>query len=259
VADQGIWFKLWVSALDDGDLDNLDIADFGRWAKLSAYIKRHGTNGVITLTTPSRTLCAMLQVKDFNSLIEVIKRINLCDLEAQKSTVTGVTIATVTFRNWQKYQGDNSISRVRRFRQRVTVKKRGEEKRSTKKRIRESPASGDPKNTPFGKFKDWAWEEWKNSHQGKKPSWGKSEWACLHTAYVRIGSDEEARARWRRFLEEGESFFQGHNPKKFLSELDRWTEKARPPDTGRAPGWSVGRRESFPEGRESNGEHPRDP
>lgn len=134
MSDQGRWFKLWCSVLDDNHLDALDIADFGRWTKLGAYMKEHGTAGTVTIQSPARTLCAMFQAPDFDALLECIKRL-------PNVTVTGVTIATVTFRNWQKYQGDNSADRVRRFRERVTPKKRREEKRSPL-----PPNGGEPTN-----------------------------------------------------------------------------------------------------------------
>src|SRR3990167_4705339 len=43
MADQGVWFKLWCSALADPDLSNLCLEDFARWAILGTYIKAHGT------------------------------------------------------------------------------------------------------------------------------------------------------------------------------------------------------------------------
>lgn len=133
MSDQGIWYKLWCSALDDPDLDNLPIADFGRWAKFGAFVKKHGTGGVIELSAPARALCAVLQVENFAALCAALARLPNISL-----AVTGVTGATVTFRNWQYFQGDNSIERVRKFRERVTAnvtdKKRREEKRREEKR-----------------------------------------------------------------------------------------------------------------------------
>lgn len=129
MADQGVWFKLWCSADDDPDLDNLDVADFGRFCKLGLRVKSHGTDGVLTLKAPARTLCTKLQVPDFAALVLALQRLPHLDLSIENTTVTPVTIATVTFRNWQRYQGDNSRERVRRFRARVTPKKRREEMR----------------------------------------------------------------------------------------------------------------------------------
>lgn len=130
MADNGRWFKLWCSSVHDPDLSNLDMADFGRWAKLGAYIKEHGTEGEILLTEPARAVTAMLQLSTLNDVI-------LCFQKMKNVTVTPVTNATVTctikYKNWFKYQGDFSGDRVRKFRakkrQDVTPKKRGEEKR----------------------------------------------------------------------------------------------------------------------------------
>lgn len=143
MAEQGRWFKLWCSASDDDDLDNLDVADFGRWCKLGAHIKVHGTNGKLTLHPPQRTLCAKLQINTFEDLILVLKSMPHCTLnEEQISDPSGVTDASVTytftFDNWKKYQEDSSWLRMRKKREEdansVTNKKRGEEKRGEEKR-----------------------------------------------------------------------------------------------------------------------------
>lgn len=130
MADQGIWFKLWCSALDDPDLDNLDISDFGRWAKLGAYIKRHGSSGTLTFSPPCRALLSYLQCVTVEVLLECISHM-------PNVTVTCETNPTVTYKiewqKWEKYQGDNSAHRVKKFRDKkresVTAKKRREEKR----------------------------------------------------------------------------------------------------------------------------------
>ena len=143
MADGGSWFKLWCSALDDEALDNLSVENFGRWAKLGAYVKKHGTAGSIDIAPPARTLCAMLQVNDFTGLVAVVALLPNVEIIAKNSDVTGVTIATVTFRNWLQYQGDNSADRVRRWRARVTPEKRREEKRTDQSRTTPpSPLAG---------------------------------------------------------------------------------------------------------------------
>lgn len=135
MADNGRWFKLWCSCVQDPSLDNLPIADFGRWAKLGAIIKEQGTNGVLIVSDPSRLLCAALQLPSFSALISCIQTF-------PNVTVTPVTNGNVTFKieygNWWKYQGDFSGDRVKRHRAKVresvTPKKRGEEKRGDEKR-----------------------------------------------------------------------------------------------------------------------------
>ncbi len=133
MADQGRWFKLWCSALHDNDLDNLTISDFGRWAKFGAHVKEQGTDGSIVLTAPARHICMLFQVEGWREMLECLHR-----LPHLKVIVTGVTVATVTFLNWSKYQGDNSAERVRKFRERVTLKKRREEKRGEEIRKEEN-------------------------------------------------------------------------------------------------------------------------
>jgi len=143
VADQGRWFKLWCSSLTDSNLDGLDISDFGRWCKFGAHMKEHGTEGVIVLKPPERVLCSMFQVGDFSALLDRVRAF-------PNVSVTGVTNATVTFSNWSKYQGDNSAERTRRWRERVTPKKRREEKRREEMKV--PPSAPREECTGFDRF-----------------------------------------------------------------------------------------------------------
>ena len=134
MADQGIWWKLWASALDDPNLDNLPISDFGRYCKLGALVKRHGTAGSLAVSPPSRTLCAMFQVPDYETLLVTFRALPHVTI----STVSLETIAVVSFENWAKYQGDLSTHRVKRFRE---VKRyRREEKRGEVEEKRITPS-----------------------------------------------------------------------------------------------------------------------
>lgn len=164
-ADHGIWFKLWCSAADSPDLSVLSVADYGRWCKFGQYTKRHGCEGVIVLTRPSdpaiiHPLQAQFQCATFDETIACISRFTTCTIQ----NVSPETVASVSFsvvwRNWHKYQGDMSTSRVHKFRakkrQSETVKRRGEErrreeKREEKKKSREEekilPPGGPPKGT----------------------------------------------------------------------------------------------------------------
>lgn len=137
MADQGVWFKLWCSALDDPDLDNLALEDFARWTKLGVLIKRQGTGGELRLTPPARGLCAMFQVPDYQALIAAFLRLPNVHIKGDEEHVAFETVAfvscVVSFHNWAKYQGDFSTHRVTRWRQ---VKRLRREE--TKKR-RDSP------------------------------------------------------------------------------------------------------------------------
>ena len=134
LSDQGRWFKLWCSAPDDQDLDNLNIADFGRYCKLGTYTKEHGENGVVTLKPPSRALVAKMQLPDFCSMILCLKTFPHVTLEGDaKLTVSPATSVIVTFHNWLKFQGDFSTYRVRKMREMKRSKRRGEERRREEK------------------------------------------------------------------------------------------------------------------------------
>ena len=134
MGDQGRWFKLWYSALSDPHLGNLDIRDFGRWAKFGAHLKVHGRRGVMRIEAPARTLCADLQVVTYEELLEVLGRFPNCQISRDDGVTDGRDApVTVTWENWSKYQEDSSAERMRRLRNRqghvVTAKKRREEKR----------------------------------------------------------------------------------------------------------------------------------
>lgn len=148
MADQGLWFKLWCSADDDPDLDNLDVADFGRFCKAGLLVKSQGTVGTITLRPPSRTLCAKFQVPDFDALHAALLRLPHVSVRRENDAVTSETTVTVTFHNWAKYQGDFSTPRVRSFRQRK--RSRGEEKRRDENETRGevTPTAGRVRSRP---------------------------------------------------------------------------------------------------------------
>lgn len=161
MADNGMWFKLWIGAEDDPDLGNLSLENFARWCKFGLYMKKHGTGGTVVLKAPCFPLQYKFRVDSFQAVIDTIKSfpnclistgriawphgldrdpetdgvwmhvppgLEVCESRGQ-DTVTGVTNATVTWKNWQRYQGDNSSERVRKFRANETAKKRREEKR----------------------------------------------------------------------------------------------------------------------------------
>jgi len=133
MADNGVWFKLWCASDDDGDLDNLDICDYGRWCKFGTHTKRHGTTGKVKIVSPARTLCSKLQVANFDELEAAIRRFPHVSVTSKNVTNAIVTLVC-EWENWQKYQVDNSSSRVRKYRQSVTDKKRREEMRGDEKR-----------------------------------------------------------------------------------------------------------------------------
>lgn len=136
MSDQGLWFKLWCSCLDDPDLSNLDITDFGRWAKLGAFVKRHGQAGEVVIRSPAKVCCALFQVPDFDALELGFMRLPNVLVRRETGTVAGETILIVSFRNWRKYQGDLSTQRVKKFRE--MKRSRGEEKRREEMRGEES-------------------------------------------------------------------------------------------------------------------------
>lgn len=208
MADRGLWWKLWCSALDDPDLDNLDIADFGRYCKIGALVKKHGTGGAIALAPPARSLCAKLQVADFDALLSVLNRLpNVHVRRPDTKCSNGVSTETsvnVSFKNWQLYQGDYSTMRVRKMRAHETamkrLKRRGEEKRGEEKRGEEKhppvvPPQGDP---AFQQF----WTAYPKARQIGK---GKAEaaWRKVRPSQALVADilaaleRQKAGVRWR--------------------------------------------------------------
>ncbi|MBF8297387.1 MAG: hypothetical protein HW395_44 [candidate division NC10 bacterium] len=139
MADQGVWFKLWISSLADPDLSNLSLEDFARWAILGTYIKAHGTAGALRLTAPARALCGLLRVPDFAALHALFHRLPNVVEESENCNGGPETNLTVSFRNWAKYQGDYSTHRVRKMREMKRSKRRGEERRREEKRFPPKP------------------------------------------------------------------------------------------------------------------------
>jgi hypothetical protein len=141
VADQGKWFKLWESALDDQELENLSIHQWFCWARLGTYVKKHGKDGELVIKAPATALQNLLRLGDFEAVINVIKMLPgyvlengalmgrpLCaprGAEESPSETANVTNASVSLKikctNWLKYQGDFSTERVRKHRRHETV------------------------------------------------------------------------------------------------------------------------------------------
>jgi uncharacterized phage protein (TIGR02220 family) len=114
MADNGLWAKLWYDALSDQHLDDLDIADFGRWAKLVTYTKKHGVNGKITIKTPARLFCSMLQISNLHAIQILIEKLPNVSVTCNDSGSFHIKFDP---QKWQRYQGDYSTDRVRKHRE----------------------------------------------------------------------------------------------------------------------------------------------
>lgn len=159
MGDQGQWFKLWVGADDDPDLGNLSLEDFGRWCRLGIYLKKHGTNGTVSIKTPALPLQQRFRVTTYEAVKNVLTNFPNCNVEEMhNSTVSPETTLTVTWRNWSKYQGDYSTFRVRKLREMKRSKRRREEKRREERRNNKSSnedSSSRPEMTPQEFVESW--------------------------------------------------------------------------------------------------------
>lgn len=120
MADQKRWFKVWESSSSDPSLDNLANDQYGIYIKLGAFIAVHGVNGSITLEPPQRSLCARLQVENWEALVGTVRCLPHVIISGQNS---GHGEVTVTYTNWYKYQVDTTHAERKR---RARSKRRGD-------------------------------------------------------------------------------------------------------------------------------------
>src|ERR1700719_4888547 len=125
MADQGKWFKLWESALDDADLENMNIHQWYCWARFGVYLKKHGNGGKVILRSPATALINIMRLKTFEEVINMIGSFPNYTIKREEIVTPDVTDANVTYfvicKYWNKYQGDFSGDRVKKHRQRVTA------------------------------------------------------------------------------------------------------------------------------------------
>ena len=122
---------MWCSILTDDKILQLSPADRWRFVALGAYIKEHGTNGIIEIH-PQNPALAMIFGVEPTEVLNVLKHLpNVhIDVQLRRGNCDNDTI-TVTFRNWYKYQVDATVyERVKRLR----YKRRGEERREEESR-----------------------------------------------------------------------------------------------------------------------------
>lgn len=128
MADQGRWFKLWASAPADDDLQRLSPAHRWAWVVFGLYTKVHGTRGRVLVSPENSALAGEMGIP-VDALFPVIYSFPHVHVEEGPNR-NGV--CTVTWKHWQKYQEDSTVTeRVRRWRNGNVKrdKRRREEKR----------------------------------------------------------------------------------------------------------------------------------
>lgn len=154
MSDQAAWCKLWTSALDDSDLENLSIHEWFCWARFIPYMRKHGREGKIRLRAPGTALINLFRVPSFDAVIEMIRMFPNYAIGDAEPAVSGETVLKQTYsvecKNWSRFQGDFSTHRVREFRakkqQNETPKKRSRSRREVEEKNKTPlpPASGAP-------------------------------------------------------------------------------------------------------------------
>lgn len=127
MADQLRWWKLWTAALTDPDLEGLSLEDWARWARLGAFTTLHGDHGVCHATYPATALVESLRIGGrggvsrhgqtwcWNALIKSLLQLPGIGVAVQGDGAQ--RSATITWKNWRKYQEDSSAERTRRWRE----------------------------------------------------------------------------------------------------------------------------------------------
>jgi hypothetical protein len=129
LAEKLPWCKFWCACLSDPDLEELELHQWARWARLIIFIRSHGDNGKLRLLPPALSLQHTLRVRSYGELLEVLKLFKNVSLGAllqeplQKPLHEPLQAYFITVRNWYKYQGDDSKERVRKYRVTKSVTK----------------------------------------------------------------------------------------------------------------------------------------
>ena len=104
----------------------------------------------------------------------------------------------------------------------------------------------------FQKFAHDSWE----SFYGRKPSWGREQYIILANVAAKLDDNAMARGVWSTYLRCTDSFFRGHTPNKFCSEIDRfitdWRAVGYDPWSPLSPEEEAKRAASFEKQRESD-------
>lgn len=119
MADQRPWWKLWVSALSDDDLQSLSLEDWARWAMLGAHLKLHGEGGAMTCRRPGRALAKLWRTPRWDSLLGIARRLPGVVVKVHEGPEDDPACVVISMPNWKKYQDDTSRERMRNLRERA--------------------------------------------------------------------------------------------------------------------------------------------
>lgn len=137
IADQKKWFKVWTTLLMDTHIPNNEL---GMFTRLGCAIAFRGLNG--KLVTTKQSLHSILSIPAEKEIPQ-----SFLDNFNVQIQLNGNDKITVTFKNWYKFQVDNSIERVAKHRQNVTRNVTIQDKiRLDKKKIRKEEDNISVKN-----------------------------------------------------------------------------------------------------------------
>lgn len=202
MADQGKWFKLWCSSLHDESLENLSLEDWARWARLGAYIKEHGRDGMIRFSPPYRALMNLFRVSTLEAAKLALNEFPNCTLGERNLTVSPGTVGPVSleieFTNWHKFQADLSSTRVRNFRSRKRQRETIQEEKRSRREVEEKRLTTTPIVPKGTASKVWEWFE---TTWNKYPKEGRTGRKAALRHYERDVKDVEQAREVARALE----------------------------------------------------------
>lgn len=108
------YVKIWNELLTDVKFQNLTLAQQAQFLNLLIFVNMYGAGGALIITPPAPLLLSALRCKDYPSIIQTLKKISEVFKGFSCSCNDGYLV--IAFKNWHKYQVDNSVERVRKHR-----------------------------------------------------------------------------------------------------------------------------------------------
>lgn len=108
------YVKIWNELLNDVKFQNLTLSQQAQFLNLLIFINIYGEGGALIVHPPAQLLSNTLRCPDYNKLSHTLKKISEIFKGFSCNCNDGYMV--IAFKNWHKYQIDNSVERVRRHR-----------------------------------------------------------------------------------------------------------------------------------------------
>lgn len=143
------WEKLHHCWLGDEQIEQLRFEDQARWIRLLLYVGIHGERGTLSLRGRWQAARVPLGCRFASAPVVLGILARLPGIDVATDPLTGEP-ESITFRNWYKYQVDDSSARVKSWRQRndQTSVTRNADSPVTRNGARSRSRSREEKNPP---------------------------------------------------------------------------------------------------------------